>query len=72
VPWVSRIPIIGWPVQESQRTKPKNNLVLMVTPEIVEEAIPTDMEQNLYNRLDDQWNMPDYFLDDLSNMAKTR
>jgi type II secretory pathway component GspD/PulD (secretin) len=70
VPWVNRIPIFGWLFKNRRNDADRTNLVLMITPEIVEEATPTDVEQQLYNRLDDQWDMPDYFLDDMSNMTK--
>ena len=39
----------------------------MVTPEIVEEANINDTEKEHYDRIDVQWDLPDYFNDDVSN-----
>lgn len=68
-PWLSKIPILGWIFKDQGNAADRSNLVLMVTPEIVDQALLTDVEQELYNRLDDDWHMPDYFLDDLHHMT---
>lgn len=72
VPWMSKIPILGWLFKDRSNSAGRSNLVLMVTPEIVDQALLTDVEQELYNRLDDDWHMPDYFLDDLHNMTHVK
>lgn len=69
VPWLNKIPVFGWLFEDRTNEESKANLVLMVTPEVVDEAVLTDVEQELYNRIDDDWDMPDYFLDDLHNMT---
>ena len=40
--------------------------VLMVTPRIVEEVLITDVEKEKYDRIDEEWHLPDYFFDDVS------
>ncbi len=68
-PWLMKIPIFGWLFKDRGNEAGRANLVLMVTPEIVDQALLSDVEQELYNRLDDDWHMPDYFLDDLHQMT---
>jgi type IV pilus assembly protein PilQ len=68
-PWLMKIPILGWLFKDRGNDAARSNLVLMVTPEIVDQALLSDVEQELYNRLDDDWHMPDYFLDDLHQMT---
>lgn len=64
VPWLHRIPVFGWMFKDKRTAHSRTELVLMVTPTIVEEALLTDREKYLYDRIDTDWHKPDYFYDD--------
>ncbi len=64
VPWLHRIPVFGWVFKDKRTAHNRAELVLMVTPTIVEEALLTDREKHLYDRIDTDWHKPDYFYDD--------
>lgn len=65
VPWLHRIPVIGWMFKNKGNIQGKSELVLMVTPDIVEEASLSDREKHLYDKIDTDWHLPDYFMDDV-------
>lgn len=69
VPWMNRIPVIGWMFKDKNNAYEKKELLLMVTPDVVKEALLTDQEQELYDMIDIDWHLPDYFLDDVHNEA---
>lgn len=69
VPWLRKIPVIGWMFKNKANDHQKTELVLMVTPTIVEEAGLNEVEYDLYQRIDDVWDYPDYFSDDMSEAA---
>ncbi len=64
-PWFWRIPLIGWAFKDKSNDQNRTELVLMVTPNIVEQALLNDREKELYDSLDSKWHMPDYFMDDV-------
>lgn len=65
VPWLYRIPLIGWAFKDKSDGRLKTDLVLMVTPDMVEEALINDVEKEQYDRIDTEWHLPDYFNDDV-------
>lgn len=70
VPWMHRIPLLGWLFKNKNNNQTKNELVLMVTPIIVENEIAlTDREKCYYDEIDKDWNLPDYFFDDVKQDA---
>jgi type IV pilus assembly protein PilQ len=65
VPWLHRVPVIGWMFKDKNNEQARNELVLMVTPEVVDEATPRPRDADLYNMIDHEWHLPDYFMDDV-------
>jgi len=66
VPWMREIPIIGWAFKSKDYRNLKTDLIAFVTPHIVkEEHMITPEEQDRYNEIDVQWDLPDYFFDDV-------
>lgn len=67
VPWLHRIPVIGWAFKNKNYDQTRTEMVLMITPSIVEEHVLTDREKELYDRIDVKWHMPDYMNDETVN-----
>jgi type II secretory pathway component GspD/PulD (secretin) len=68
VPWLHRIPLLGWLFKNKSYNQVKTELVLMITPTMIERTpSPNDHERELYARIDSQWHKPDHFMDDVSN-----
>lgn len=65
VPWLHRIPVIGWMFKDKTNDQARNELVLMVTPDVVDEAIPNPRDVELYKMIETEWHIPDYFMDDV-------
>lgn len=69
VPFLHQIPIIGWLFKTKSNDQDRTELVLMITPNILETSIAMrDRDQELYDRIDTKWHLPDYFMDDVSNV----
>jgi type IV pilus assembly protein PilQ len=69
VPWLHRIPFFGWAFKNKGNEQSRTELVLMVTPRIVEQALVTDYEKEYYDRIETKWDLPDYFMDDVRNIT---
>lgn len=67
IPWLHRIPLFGWLFKVKNYEQNKTELVLMVTPHIVEEALLNDVEKEMYDRIDVNWHLPDWFFDDVNS-----
>jgi len=65
VPWFGDIPVLGWLFKNKQNGDTKTELVLFVTPSIIEKPILTTGEKAWYDRIDTKWHLPDYFFDDV-------
>ncbi|KPL12984.1 hypothetical protein AMJ85_00650 [candidate division BRC1 bacterium SM23_51] len=66
VPWLNKIPILGWAFKGKNYRQIKTDLLAFVTPHIIKEGqIISDQEQARYNEIDIQWDLPDYFFDDV-------
>jgi type IV pilus assembly protein PilQ len=66
VPWLRHIPVLGWIFKDKNFTLRKTDLLAFITPHIMkEEMILTDEEKFRYNEIDLQWDLPDYFYDDV-------
>jgi len=72
VPWLSRVPVIGWAFKDKSNERSKTELILMVTPRIVEEATINDNEKRQYDRIDELWHLPDYYFDDVETPLSRR
>ena len=66
VPWVSRIPVLGWLFKSTNDSQRKQDLALFVTPHVIESATIPQEWQDKYDRIDQRWDLPDYFFDDVS------
>ena len=70
LPWLHRVPLIGWMFKNTIHDSSKTELVLMMTPKVIKESIGlTDREKFWYDRIDVQWHLPDYFFDDVSTLG---
>ncbi|MCX8036524.1 MAG: hypothetical protein N3D11_05615 [Candidatus Sumerlaeia bacterium] len=66
VPWLQQIPALGWLFKSRQYDTRKTDLMAFVTPHIIKETqMLTDHERQRYNEIDVQWDLPDYFFDDV-------
>ena len=73
VPWVQDIPLIGWLFKNKNNDKKKTELVLMVTPQIIADKVTmTDKEKFWYDRIDNDWHLPDYFFEDDVTAGKAK
>jgi type IV pilus assembly protein PilQ len=67
VPWLHQVPLFGWLFKNKNHDQQKTELVLMMTPTVIKDAVSlTDREKELYNRLDSQWHLPDRWFDDVA------
>jgi type IV pilus secretin PilQ/predicted competence protein len=64
VPWLARVPVIGWLFKNSLRNADKTELMLFVRPKIVKDPTLKEQEQARYDEIDMSWVLPDYFFDD--------
>jgi type IV pilus assembly protein PilQ len=70
-PWLHRAPLIGWLFKNKQNNQSKIELVLMITPSVVERTLGMNQrEKDLYDKIETQWNLPDYFMDDVQTEEK--
>lgn len=63
VPFLHRVPVFGWLFKNKNSTQDRIELVLMITPHILEQTTLNQTEKNLYDKIDVNWTLPDYFLD---------
>ena len=69
VPWLYEIPLLGWLFKNKNYDHKKTELVLMMTPTIIEDAVSlTDKEKYWYDKIDADWHLPDYFFDDVESV----
>lgn len=68
VPWLHRVPVLGWLFKNKNYDQSKVDLLLMMTPTVVNENQRlTDQEKAYYGKIDTEWKLPDYMMDDVSN-----
>lgn len=65
VPWLLRVPVLGWFFKQEKTTHSKTELILFVTPHIVKDPSLTPAELQWYERIDYNWDLPDYFYDEI-------
>lgn len=65
VPWLNKAPVLGWLFRDSTPVQKKVELILFVKPSIVKTPSITTKQDIQYNLLDTNWNLPDYFFDDV-------
>ena len=65
IPWFHRIPLFGWLFKDTANTAEKLELIIFVTPHIIKEPMLTAEEQFRYEQIDYDWELPDYFYDEV-------
>jgi type IV pilus assembly protein PilQ len=67
VPWLLRAPVIGWlfkgSLSDEQR---KTELFFFVKPSIVKDPVPTAYEQGMFEKINYNWELPDYYFDEVT------
>lgn len=64
IPFLMRIPVLGWFFKNSKTNLEKTELVLFVTPHIVKDPTLSSRELRQYEQIDYNWDLPDYFYDE--------
>ncbi len=65
VPYLLRVPILGWLFRNEENRQAKTELYLFVTPQIVKDPTPSAYQTSLYEKIDYNWDLPDYFYDEV-------
>ena len=65
IPWFHRIPLFGWLFKDTANIAEKLELIIFVTPHIIKEPMLTAEEQFRYEQIDYDWDLPDYFYDEV-------
>jgi type II secretory pathway component GspD/PulD (secretin) len=63
VPYLLRLPVLSWLFKNQENQQRKTELYLFVTPHIVKDPTPTAYQMGLYDKLDYNWDLPDYYFD---------
>lgn len=66
VPYLMRAPFVSWLFKSNRSQQLRTELVLFVTPHIIKDLTPTGYEQALYEKIDYNWDLPDYYFDQVS------
>jgi len=66
VPWLHRVPFFGWLFKDKSYGHTRRNLALFITPHIVKDPNLTYEEMEQYGRIDEKWDLPHYFFDDVA------
>ncbi|MCE5228111.1 hypothetical protein LLG95_00760 [bacterium] len=70
VPFLHRVPLLGWLFKDKRYNQTKTELILMMTPTIIRDNHKlTEKEQKFYNKIDTNWNIPDYNMEDVSTLG---
>ncbi|MCB2153979.1 secretin and TonB N-terminal domain-containing protein [bacterium] len=65
VPWLLRAPVISWLFKSQSSTQNRVELFLFVTPHIVKDPQPEVYEMGVYEKIDYNWDLPDYYYDEI-------
>lgn len=66
VPYLLRAPVINWLFKSSDNRQNRTELVLFVTPHIIKDMELTNYELALYEKIDYNWDLPDYYFDQVT------
>ena len=64
IPWLNKIPVLGWLFKNDYKSHIKKELVIFVTPHIIKEPNLDSKEKFYYEKIDYNWNLPDWYRDD--------
>ncbi|MDX2177855.1 MAG: secretin and TonB N-terminal domain-containing protein [Candidatus Sumerlaeia bacterium] len=62
-PWLMRLPVFGWLFKNTTDEMDKTELVLFATPRIIKKTALDAYETSLYDKIDYNWDLPDYYFD---------
>ncbi|CAN5229018.1 hypothetical protein BH09SUM1_BH09SUM1_11690 [soil metagenome] len=65
VPYLLRLPVLSWLFKNQNNQQGKTELYLFVTPHIVKDPALTSYQQALYEKIDYNWDLPDYYFDEV-------
>ncbi|MBI1293238.1 hypothetical protein GC173_18695 [bacterium] len=66
VPYLLRVPVLSWLFKNQSNSQNKTELYLFVTPHIVKDPTPTTYQQALYEKIDYNYDLPDYYFDEVA------
>lgn len=66
VPWLGKIPILGWLFKSKINEDRKLELILFVTPHIIKDPMLNPYEKNLHDQIDQQWHLPDKYYEEVN------
>ena len=64
IPWLNKIPVLGWLFKNDYKAHIKKELVIFVTPHIIKDPTLDSKEKFYYEKIDYNWNLPDWYRDD--------
>lgn len=62
-PYLLRVPVLSWLFKNTSTEQTRTELVLFVTPRILKDMTPSTYETALYDKIDYNWDLPDYYYD---------
>jgi len=65
VPYLMRLPVLSWLFKNQSNTQRKTELYLFVTPRIIKDPNPTLYQRSLYDKIDYNWDLPDWYFDEV-------
>lgn len=65
VPYLLRVPVLSWLFKNQENRQNKTELYLFVMPQIVKDPTPTAYQTALYEKIDYNWDLPDYYFDEI-------
>lgn len=65
VPFLLRIPVLSWLFKNQTNQQDKTELYLFVTPQIVRDPSLSPYQTSLYEKIDYNWDLPDYYFDEV-------
>jgi type II secretory pathway component GspD/PulD (secretin) len=65
VPWLLRAPVVKWLFKNQRNSQERVELFIFVTPHIVKDPEPTSYELGMYEKIDYNWDLPDYYFDEV-------
>jgi type II secretory pathway component GspD/PulD (secretin) len=65
-PWLLRAPILSWIFKGSDaKEQNKVELFMFVKPSIVKDPTPTGYEESMFDKIQYNWDLPDYYFDEV-------
>jgi type IV pilus secretin PilQ/predicted competence protein len=65
VPWLLRAPVLGWLFKSTDNTQNKLELFLFITPHIIKDPEPSVYERGIFEKIDYNWDLPDFYFDEM-------